>query len=271
MASPNIGFIGAGQMARALALGFVRANLFSGDSVWASDPVVEARDALREMVPGAHVGDSNQEVIETCDTVVLAVKPQQMSPVLNGISSQVDPSKLIISIAAGVTLEGLARHLSSGARLVRVMPNTPCLVGQGASGYSMGPHTTVADGELVDQLLSTVGIAFRLEEPLLDAVTGLSGSGPAFVCEVLEALCAGAVQMGLPAEIATALANQTLRGTADYLQSTGVEAAELKKRVSSPNGTTVAGLAVLQERGLRQALIAAVEAATRRSEELGGS
>ena len=176
--------------------------------------------------------------------------------------------KLVISIAAGITLKTLDAALPK-SRLVRVMPNTPCLVGESASGYSLGPRATEADGALVKQLLESVGRAFVVDEKLLDAVTGLSGSGPAFVYVAIEALSDAGVRMGLPRDVALQLAAQTVRGAATMVLETGEHPGVLKDRVTSPGGTTIAGLAALESGGFRGTLIAAVEAATRRSIELG--
>ena len=176
-----------------------------------------------------------------------------------------------MSIAAGVRLATLADRLGGGLRLVRVMPNTPCLVGQGATAYSLGGLATAKDGELVRQLLSAVGIACQVDEKLLDAVTGLSGSGPAFVYVMIEALSDGGVRMGLPRNIATTLAVQTVSGAAALVAQSGEHPAVLKDRVASPGGTTIAGLQALEEYGLRAALMAAVEAAARRAAELGNT
>jgi pyrroline-5-carboxylate reductase len=181
-----------------------------------------------------------------------------------------DDSTLVISIAAGVRLAQLAQGLGETVRLVRVMPNTPCLVGQSASAYACGPQATSDDAELTEALLSAVGRAFRVEEKLLDAVTGLSGSGPAFVCVMVEALSDGGVRMGLPRDVATVLAAQTVLGTAQLILSTGDHPAVLKDRVASPGGTTISGLEALEAKGFRGSVIAAVEAATQRSIELSG-
>jgi pyrroline-5-carboxylate reductase len=265
----KIGFVGAGQMARALAAGFVRAGLVAAGQVSAADPVPAAHEAFAKAVPGARLCPSNAEVAREADIVVLAVKPQQMSAALAEISGTVSSRHLIVSIAAGVRLATLAAGLPDGVRLVRVMPNTPCLVGQSASGYALGPRATAADGETIQRFLEAVGSAYRVDEKLLDAVTGLAGSGPAFVFVTIEALSDGGVRMGLPRDVALALAAQTVKGAAEMVLSTGLHPAVLKDQVASPGGTTIAGLAALEQGNVRSGLIAAVEAATRRSVELG--
>jgi pyrroline-5-carboxylate reductase len=170
-----------------------------------------------------------------------------------------------------VTLSRLSAGLPDGQRIVRVMPNTPCLIGRGASGYSLGAHATVQDGQLVAELLAAVGVAYEVPENQLDAVTGLSGSGPAFVYTMIEALGDGGAEMGLPRELAADLAAHTVAGAAEMVLATGETPAVLRDRVTSPGGTTLAGLKVLEEGGFRAAAIGAVRAATRRSEELGRS
>lgn len=271
MAGPletTIGFIGSGRMAQALARGFVEAGLVPVSSIRASDPFEGARDAFAELVPGSDVSDSNAGVVKS-DVLFLSVKPQQMDVVLSEIADQVGPSQLVVSIAAGVRLSRLAAGLGEASRLVRVMPNTPCLVGQSASAYCLGGEATCDDGELVSQLLSAVGVAFELPEEQLDAVTGLSGSGPAFVCVMIEALTEGGKRMGLSEEVASALAVATVRGTGALVQESGDSPVTVRERVSSPGGTTLAGLAALEEHEMRSAVIAAVDAATKRSVELG--
>jgi pyrroline-5-carboxylate reductase len=192
-----------------------------------------------------------------------------MADVLSELRGQLTQSHLVISIAAGIPLATIAQGLGPGPRLVRVMPNTPCLVGSGASAYCLGPGATPADRELVGRLLAAVGRAVQTPEKLLDAVTGLSGSGPAFVYVMIEALSDGGVNMGLPRDVATTLAAQTVLGAAQMVLTTGQHPGALKDQVASPGGTTIAGLQALEEHGLRAALIAAVEAATNRSMELG--
>ena len=268
MLTQTIGFIGAGQMARALARGFTAAGLVTGERIIAFDPVTEAASAFAGEVPGAVVAKSNAEVASRSQVVFLAVKPQSMPAVMSELAGKVGPDKLFVSIAAGVTLAKLCDGLKT-QRIIRVMPNTPALVGQGASAYALGAGATAEDSQLVGQLLSAVGKAFPVDEKLLDAVTGLSGSGPAFVYVMIEALSDGGVRMGLPRDIASALAAQTVLGSAQMVLTTGEHPAALKDKVASPGGTTIAGLAALESHGLRAALIAAVEAATRRSQELG--
>jgi pyrroline-5-carboxylate reductase len=220
-------------------------------------------------VSGATTTADNARVAAQSEILVLAVKPQQMAGALTELRPHIAPGKLVVSVAAGVRLAQLAEGLADGVRLVRVMPNAPALVGCGASAYSLGPGAAPADAERVKKIIAGVGVTFEVDEKLLDAVTGLSGSGPAFVCVVIEALSDGGVRMGLPRAVATALAVQTVRGTAEMLAASGDHPAALKDRVASPGGTTIAGLAALETHGLRGALIAAVEAATRRSVELG--
>ncbi len=254
-------------MATALAQGFVDANLVAGSQIFVFDPEPSATQRFSQALPQAVIAADNRAVVAAADIVLLAVKPQVMASVTEELAP-VDDSKLIVSIAAGVSLATLTRQLGTD-RVIRVMPNTPCLIGKGASGYALGPGANSDDGELVAQLLAAVGVAFKVREPLLDAVTGLSGSGPAYVFTMIQSLSDGGVRMGLPRDIATALATQTVLGAAELVQSTGEHPAVLRDRVASPGGTTIAGLQKMEDHGVRAALIAAVEAATLRSVELG--
>ncbi len=266
----RIGFLGAGKMATALARGWLQAGLVTPTAVSASDPVPQARAAFTKETGLAAV-DDNRQVAKLHKVLVLAVKPQNMPALLADIRPAVTAEHLVISIAAGVTLGQLADGLGAGRRLVRVMPNTPCLVAASASGYAAAASATGADLQLVDRLLGSVGKAFALPEKLLDAVTGLSGSGPAYVFVLIEALSDGGVRMGLPRDVATQLAAQTVFGSAKMLLETGQHPAALKDQVASPGGTTIAGLHALERAGLRAALMDAVEAATLRSADLGKS
>lgn len=267
MLEQTIGFIGAGQMATALGQGLVKAGLTGGQRLLAADAAADAA-ARFSKTTGGGIAETNSELVRRCDVVFLAVKPQQMAEVLAEIRSSATAEKLFISIAAGIPIARLAEALGH-ARLIRVMPNTPCLIGRGACGFALGPTATSADAQLVERLLSSVGIAISVEEKLIDAVTGLSGSGPAFVYTIIEALSDGGVRMGLPRKTATLLAAQTVRGAAEMVLTTGEHTGVLKDRVASPGGTTIAGIQALEEYGLRAALMAAVEAATERSIELG--
>lgn len=271
MLAKTIGMIGAGRMATALARGFLRAELVEPSSLAASDPNADARAAFQREVPGARVVDDNADVAARADVVLLAVKPQQMTAVLAEICGAMRADSLVVSIAAGVTLARLAAGLPSGQRIVRVMPNTPCLVGHGASAYSLGSQASAGDGRLVAQLLFAVGVAYEVPEDQLDAVTGLSGSGPAFVYTMIEQLQAGGERVGLPAKLAAELAVRTVAGAAEMLLATGESPAVLRERVTSPGGTTLAGLQAMADAGFDAAVIAAVEAATHRSAELGRS
>jgi pyrroline-5-carboxylate reductase len=265
----TIGLVGAGRMATALGRGCVTSGLLPGSQVIASDPSDEARRKFAEQVSGARLAAGNQEVLAEADIVVLAVKPQLMAGVLAEISPHVASRQLLVSIAAGVTLAKLANGLPAGTRLVRVMPNTPCLVGLGVSCYCRGETAGESDGALVAKILRSVGRAFEVEEAMLDAVTGLSGSGPAFVYRMIEGLVEGGTATGLPRELALELAAQTVRGAAEMVLVTGHSPAELREQVTSPGGTTQAGLEVLNAQGGPAAFRAAVEAASRRSVELG--
>jgi pyrroline-5-carboxylate reductase len=266
---PRLGFLGAGRMATALASAWTTSGRIAVSSTLASDPVPAARDAFAAET-GCAVTQDNRRVATHADLLVLSVKPQTMPALLSEIRDLVQARKpLVVSIAAGITLGQLADGLGAGVRLVRVMPNTPCLVGASASGFTPGEHASADDVALVQQLLDDAGKAFRVPEHLLDAVTGLSGSGPAFVYLMIEALSDGGVRVGLPRDVATTLAAQTVMGSAKMVLETGQHPGALKDAVASPGGTTIAGLHALERAGVRGALMDAVEAATRRATELG--
>ena len=267
----NIGFIGLGHMATALASGVLRAGLVSAERLFGFDvsPDAAARFAS---TTGATVCADAAETVAKADVVFFAVKPQYMSAALEPVRaalSDAPSSKLLVSIAAGLPISYFESALFPEIRLVRVMPNTPALVGAGASGFARSQNATPEDGAVVGELLRSVGSAFELAESQLDAVTGLSGSGPAFVYLALEALADGGVKAGLPRPIALELAAQTLKGGAEMFLQTRKHPGELKDAVTSPAGTTIAGVAALEERGFRSALIEAVDRATARSRELG--
>jgi pyrroline-5-carboxylate reductase len=261
------GFIGAGRMATALVQGMLRARIAKDDSVVASDPLENARTSI-QVETGIAVFASNLDVLKNSDVVVLAVKPQSMSLVLAELSKAVTSEHLVISIAAGITIESIVHGLGMHSRVVRVMPNTPALIGEGASAYALGAGALAEDAAIVEDLLGSVGQSVKVAESLLDAVTGLSGSGPAFVYLMIEALSDGGVRAGLPRDIASQLAVQTVVGAARMVFESGEHPGVLKDQVASPGGTTIAGLHALEKAGVRGAFIDAVVAATRRSAEL---
>lgn len=265
----TVGFIGAGRMATALGRGMIESGFVRTEDVLAADVSPPALGLFAD-VTGARVVDTNEELLRSARVIVLAVKPQVLPTVLKEIADDVTPEHLVVSIAAGVTLQTLESALAD-RRIVRVMPNTPCLVGSGASGFARGRHATDGDLQLVEEMLSTVGLAVAVPEHLLDAVTGLSGSGPAYVFEIIEALSDGGVLMGLPRSIATKLAAQTLLGSARMVLQTGEHPGQLKDAVTSPGGTTIAGLHELEKGSLRGTLMTAIRAATERSRQLGAS
>lgn len=264
----KIGFLGAGKMATALAKGFVNAELVFPRQIIAADPHEGARKHFGSEIDAQFAAD-NLEVAKSAKVLILATKPDQVVAVLEEISAVVTKEHLLISIAAGVTIAKLEHGLHEGARVVRVMPNTPALVGAGASAFALGNSATPADGELAARLLSAVGLALAVKESQLDAVTGLSGSGPAYVYQFIEALSDGGVAAGLPRETATRLAAQTVLGGARMVLETGMHPGALKDQVTSPGGTTIEGLHELEKGQFRGVVISAVRAATERSRQLG--
>ena len=266
----KIGFLGAGRMASALASGFIKAGLASGENMIASDVSAESRDAFSKST-GARVSGFNPDVAKGASLLFIAVKPAQVREVLQELSTHLNEQHLIVSIAAGVSTAEMEANLPHDTRVVRVMPNTPALVGASASAYALGKTATSDDARTVHQLLSAVGVAFQVKEYLLDAVTGLSGSGPAYAYMMIEALSDGGVAAGLPRDIATRLAAQTLLGGAKMVLETGLHPGALKDMVTSPGGTTIEGVHELEKAGLRAGLINAVRAASEKSRKLGQS
>lgn len=264
----RVGFVGTGKMATALAKGLITSGFSRAEDVTGTDIAPAAMQAFAAAT-GAGTIATPAEMLPRCDVLVLATKPQHMAAVLESIREQVTAEHLVVSIAAGVPLSTMLSALGETTRVVRVMPNTPALVGAGAAGYALGGGATESDSTLIEQMLSTVGLAIPVAESHLDAVTGLSGSGPAYGFQIIEALSDGGVRMGLPRDVATRLAAQTLLGAARMVLETGEHPGALKDAVTSPGGTTIAGLHALERGALRAALMNAVEAATVRSCELG--
>jgi pyrroline-5-carboxylate reductase len=264
----KIAILGAGNMGEALAKGLLRAGKIPPASLVCTDARAERREEIGKRY-GVQVLGDNRAAAAQADIIVLAVKPQVIDVLLDEIAPAVDARKLVVSIAAGVPIAAIARKLGAGVRIVRTMPNTPALVGAGATALARGPHATEGDLEQALALFEAVGVAVVVEEHHLDAVTGLSGSGPAFVFMAIEALADGGVKVGLARPVAMALAAQAVMGSAKLVLESGEHPGRLKDQVTSPGGTSIAGVHALEQHGFRAALIAAVEAATNRSRELG--
>jgi pyrroline-5-carboxylate reductase len=256
----KIGFIGAGKMAEALITAILNSKITK--EIITSDINTNRLNYLKKELKIKTTND-NKEILNS-DIIFLAVKPQVMDNVLEEIE---DTDKLVVSIAAGITIGHLESKLKN-ARVIRVMPNTPCLVGEMAAGFSLGKKVKDDDVKLIEELLNSAGKAYLLNEKLLDGVTGLSGSGPAFVAYLLEGMIEAGVKEGLNKDIATELALQTFKGTAKLLQETGISPLELIDMVSSPGGTTVEGMSVLKKSDVKSVLRETIKAAAKRSKEL---
>ncbi|HAG06951.1 MAG: Pyrroline-5-carboxylate reductase [Clostridia bacterium 62_21] len=267
MPAKAIGIIGAGAMGEALATGIVRAGLVRPADLYMTDVRRERLDYLQTRLGITPLTD-NKQLASISRVVILAVKPPVVGPVLGEVASALTPEHTVISIAAGVTLAFIEQRLAPGVPVVRVMPNTPCLVGAGASAFALGRYAQAEDAARAREVLEAVGIAVEVPEEHLDIVTGLSGSGPAYAYLVIEALSDGAVRLGLPRQVAVRLAAQTLYGAAKMVLSSEEHPARLRDAVTTPGGTTAAGLFALEEAGVRAAFARAVERATRRATEL---
>lgn len=263
----TVAFLGAGSMAEAMIKGLLRAG-GQPDRLIATGRRPARLEELRGRY-GVRVGTDNLAAAREAEVLLLCVKPQAMEKLLEQIAPAVDKTKLLISIAAGVPIAALDRKLGKGARVVRAMPNTPSLVGAGCCALAAGDDATAEDLALATRIFQAVGSVITIEENLLDAVTGLSGSGPAFVFLVIEALSDAGVKVGLPRHTSLDLASRTVMGSAQLLIETHAHPGQLKDQVTSPGGTAIAGLHTLEAGGLRTTLINAVEAATRRARELG--
>ena len=264
----SVGFVGGGNMAEALIRGLVRGGHVPPERVTASAPRRERLEELRTAY-GIAVTADNREVARSATVLVLSIKPQIMDKVLREIGDQIAPGTLVISIAAGVDTETIEAAVPEGVRVVRAMPNVCATVGAGATAISAGRHASEDDMVTARAIFDAVGITVTLDETHLDAVTGLSGSGPAYIFLILEALADAGVKVGLSRRNAQRLAAQTVMGSAKLLLDTDEHPGRLKDMVTSPGGTAIAGLHTLEEGGLRTTLINAVETATKRARELG--
>ncbi|HLM45497.1 MAG TPA: pyrroline-5-carboxylate reductase [Myxococcaceae bacterium] len=268
MLDRTIAFLGAGNMAEALIKGLLRAGTARPESLIATGRRSERLETLQRTY-GVRITQDNLAAVREADVVVLSVKPQALDKVLVQVAPAVDPRKLVISVAAGVPIAAMERRLGAASRIIRTMPNTPSLVGAGACALSPGEHASEEDLAIATRIFQSVGTTTVLDENLLDAVTGLSGSGPAYIFLIIEALSDAGVKVGLPRYTALKLAAQTVLGSAQLLIETNAHPGQLKDQVTSPGGTAIAGLHTLEAGGLRTTLINAVEAATRRAKELG--
>jgi pyrroline-5-carboxylate reductase len=264
----RIAFLGGGNMAEAIIKGLQRED--SGASLMVAEISVERRTYLAKTYPGIRVVEHGDQAAAWGDVVILAIKPQHAASVLASIQQSVGPDKLVVSIMAGVRTATIEDALQSGTRVVRVMPNTPALVGSGATAICAGRNAGLADLDCVDGIFARTGLVVRVDEKQMDAVTGLSGSGPAYVFTFIEALSDAGVKNGLARDVSTKLAMQTVLGAARMLAETGEHPAKLREQVTSPGGTTIAGLHALEKGCFRGTVMEAVDAATSRSKELAG-
>jgi pyrroline-5-carboxylate reductase len=262
----KLGIIGGGVMGEALLSRLIMKQVFAADQVWVSEPQPQRRDSLAQQY-GVNVTADNQALVSAAEVLLLAIKPQVFDAVV-GLLAKTNTQQVVVSILAGVPLSKLEAAFP-GQPAVRAMPNTPATVGAGMTAIAPGQHAQPHHLAIVQTLFEAVGEVVQVPESMMDAVTGLSGSGPGYVAVLIEALIDGGVAVGLPRAIATQLAIQTVRGTAELLQTSELHPAELKDRVTSPGGTTIAGISQLEKAGFRSALIEAVRSAYVRSQELG--
>lgn len=264
----KLGVIGCGKMGTALIQGAIRSGVVAASDVTGVDPFEKSREAFVTATGAAASGEITD--LSACDVLLICTKPHDVAKALGQAVKMAEGApRLVISIAAGVTLTALEAATAENFRVIRAMPNTPALVGKGAAGYCLGTRANADDSETARALLGAVGLAIEVPERLIDAVTGLSGSGPAYVYLIIDALADGGVRAGIPRADAVKLAAQTVYGAAAMVLETGEHPAVLKDMVTSPGGTTIAGLATLEKHGLRSALIEAVGSATQRATELG--
>jgi pyrroline-5-carboxylate reductase len=264
----KIGFIGTGNMGEALIAGLLKAKFASPDQIMAFDADKERLRSIQKK-HGIQTDSNNVDLVFQCQTIILCVKPQTMKDVIEEITDALDSSKLLVSIAAGVPLYAIESYARKPLRLIRVMPNIAVLVQEGASAIATGSLATEEDMKLARSIFDCVGRSITANESLLDAVTGLSGSGPAYILLIIEALIDAGVLLGMTRPQASTLAIQTVMGSVKLLSDTGEHPALLREKVTSPGGTTAAGLYKLEAGGLRKTLIDAVVAATQKAKELG--
>lgn len=264
----RIAFIGSGNMGEALIKGITGASVFKNKNIIVTDIRKERLEHIKGLYK-VNTTTDNRYAVKKSDIILLAVKPQIISKVVKEIGDLIDRGKLIITIAAGITISSIQDNLKKKGKIIRVMPNTPAIVQEGVSAIACGDDILKKDIEITKRIFNAVGRTVIVDESMMDAVTGLSGSGPAYIFLIIESLTDAGVKMGLPRDISRLLSIQTILGAAKLAMESGEHPGKLKDMVTSPGGTTIAGLHALEKGGLRSALMSAVEAATKRSEELG--
>ena len=265
----NFGFLGGGQMATAIARGAILSGIASDAEIAFCDTSSEQLEVLKQKFPNCQLTVAPNELLEKCNRIILAVKPHILLEISSNLEAKITPDHLLVSIAAGISLGKLANSLGT-ERIIRVMPNTPCQSLEGASGIAIASSVTPEDYEWCRSIFSAVGKVVRVTDDQLHGVTGLSGSGPAYVLMMIEALSDGGVMAGLSRQTALELATQTVLGTAKMVQETGIHPAILREQVTSPGGTTIAALSSMERAGFLSAVIDGVMAAAKRSRELAG-
>ena len=261
----KITFIGAGNMSEAIISGVLKQGVFSAKDIRASDPLIERRNHMRGTY-GVEIGDNNREAVEGVDIVVLAVKPQIFSSVWEDLKEAISSSTLIVSIMAGITSETIA--CDTNFRVIRVMPNTPSLVGRGASGIAMGKTANEDDMGIAEKIMQSVGVSVRVKEEQLHAVTALSGSGPAYIFYLIEAMMQEAIDLGLDEDAARLLCAETVGGAADLFANSKDSAKSLRNKVTSKGGTTAAAIKAFEDKDMKSIIAGAMKSAYKRSLEL---
>jgi len=264
----EVGIIGGGRMGEAMIRGFIQSKILSPSKIQVLEVIPERVSFLKTQY-GIRPAKDLEEVCKTSSVIILAVKPQNISQVLKALKGHINARHLVISIAAGIPIRLLTKELGKKMRIIRSMPNTPALALQGITALCAGGSAKTADLKKAEELFKVLGETVKVEEQHMDAVTGLSGSGPAYIFLVAEALMDAGVGVGLPREVSRKLVVQTLLGSAVLLSESGGRPVELKEQVTSPGGTTIAGLHVLERGGIKGLFMDAVRAATERSRELG--
>lgn len=265
----KVAIIGGGKMGSIIARGIITHKIVPAKDIVVTDIDAPRLKALRSSLK-LKVSRDNKKAVQDADIIIIAVKPQNMAVTLSEISSILNKSNLVISIAAGITTNFIEKSLAKGVKVVRVMPNTPALVGEGAAAVAAGRYAKANDVKLTRAIFNAVGVSVEVKEKLMDAVTGLSGSGPAYFFLMIEAMIEAGLKTGLPRNLAKQLAAQTMLGAARLCLQSDKEPDQLREMVTSPNGTTFAGLKVMEEKNMRAIIISAIEAATKRSKELAG-